>query len=121
MKTIQIRNVTIGEGRPKICVPIVGETMADILREAENLSDLPVDVVEWRADWFQNVFDTEKVLLAAKTLRSALGETPLLFTFRTAKEGGEKAISPEDYLALNLAVAASGFVDLIDVELFSGD
>ena len=121
MKTIQIRNVTIGEGRPKICVPIVGETMADILREAENLSDLPVDVVEWRADWFQNIFDTEKVLLAAKTLRSALGETPLLFTFRTAKEGGEKAISPEDYLALNLAVAASGFVDLIDVELFSGD
>lgn len=121
MKTIQIRNVTIGEGRPKICVPIVGETMEDILREAENLSGLPVDVVEWRADWFQDVFDTEKVLQAAKELRTVLKETPLLFTFRTAKEGGEKAISSEDYLALNLAVAASGFVDLIDVELFSGD
>lgn len=121
MKTIQIRNVTIGEGRPKICVPIVGETMEDILREAENLSGLPVDVVEWRADWFQDVSDTEKVLQAAKELRTVLKETPLLFTFRTAKEGGEKAISPEDYLALNLAVATSGFVDLIDVELFSGD
>ena len=121
MRTIQIRNVTIGEGRPKICVPIVGETIADILREAKNLSGYPVDVVEWRADWFQDMSDTEKVLQAAKELRTVLKETPLLFTFRTTKEGGEKAISPEDYLALNLKVAASGFVDLIDVELFSGD
>ena len=121
MKTIQIRNITIGEGRPKICVPVVGQTEEDILREAAGLASLPVDVVEWRADWFQDVFDTEKVLHTAKALRSALGELPLLFTFRTAKEGGEKEISAEAYRKLNLTLAASGFVDLIDVELFSGD
>ena len=46
---------------------------------------------------------------------------PILFTFRTAKEGGEKAISNEAYQNLNLAVAKSGFVDLIDVEAFTGD
>ena len=121
MKTIQIRNITIGEGRPKICVPVVGQTEEDILREAAGFASLPVDVVEWRADWFQDVFDTEKVLHTAKALRSALGELPLLFTFRTAKEGGEKEISAEAYRKLNLALTASGFVDLIDVELFSGD
>ena len=121
MKTIQIRNITIGEGRPKICVPVVGQTEEDILREAAGLASLPVDVVEWRADWFQDVFDTEKVLHTTKVLRSALGELPLLFTFRTAKEGGEKEISAEAYRKLNLTLAASGFVDLIDVELFSGD
>lgn len=37
MKTIQIRNITIGEGRPKICVPVVGQTEEDILREAADL------------------------------------------------------------------------------------
>ena len=121
MKTIQIRNITIGEGRPKICVPVVGQTEEDILREAAGLASLPADVVEWRADWFQDVFDTEKVLHTAKALRSVLGELPLLFTFRTAKEGGEKEISAEAYRKLNLALAASGFVDLIDVELFSGN
>ena len=42
-------------------------------------------------------------------------------TFRTLKEGGEKAISQEDYLKLNLAAAQSGYVDLIDVELFMED
>ena len=97
MKTIQIRNITIGEGRPKICVPVVGQTEEDILREAAGLASLPADVVEWRADWFQDVFDTEKVLHTAKALRSVLGELPLLFTFRTAKEGGEKEISAEAY------------------------
>lgn len=121
MKTIQIRNITIGEGRPKICVPVVGQTEEDILREAAGFASLPVDVVEWRADWFQDVFDTEKVLHTAKALRSALGELPLLFTFRTAKEGGEKEISAEAYRKLNLTLAASGLVDLIDVELFSGN
>ena len=31
MKTVQVKNIVIGEGRPKICVPIVGKTKTDIL------------------------------------------------------------------------------------------
>ena len=57
----------------------------------------------------------------AKDLQTVLKDTPILFTFRTAKEGGEKAISNEDYKALNMAVAKSGYVDLIDVEAFTGE
>ena len=44
-----------------------------------------------------------------------------MFTFRTKKEGGEAHIEPENYIALNEAAAQSGFVDLIDVELFLGE
>ena len=121
MKTVQVRNITIGEGRPKICVPIVGQTKADILLEAGTFARIPVDVVEWRVDWFEDVFDTDKVLDVAKDLQAVLKDTPILFTFRTAKEGGEKAISNEAYKALNMAVAKSGYVDLIDVEAFTGE
>ena len=96
MKTVQVRNITLGEGRPKICVPIVGQTKDDILLEAGTFARIPVDVVEWRVDWFEDVFDTDKVLDVAKDLQTVLKDTPILFTFRTAKEGGEKAIS---YLA----------------------
>lgn len=56
-----------------------------------------------------------------KDLQTVLKDTPILFTFRTAKEGGEKAISNEAYKALNMAVAKSGYVDLIDVEAFTGE
>ena len=101
MNTVKVRNITIGEGRPKICVPIVGKTREEILKEASTFSTLPVDVAEWRVDWYDDVFDTEEVLTTAKQLNEALGEIPVLFTFRTSKEGGEKEISPEQYAQLN--------------------
>ena len=41
MKTVQVRNITLGEGRPKICVPIVGQTKDDILLEAGYLRKDP--------------------------------------------------------------------------------
>ena len=82
---------------------------------------MPIHTVEWRVDFYDDVFDTEKTLATLKKLRCALGTLPLLFTFRTKKEGGEKEITMEQYTALNLAVAASGDADLIDVEIFSGD
>ena len=121
MNTVKVRNITIGEGRPKICVPIVGKNREEILKEAATFSSLPVDVAEWRVDWYDDVFDTEEVLTTAKQLNEALGEIPVLFTFRTSKEGGEKEISPEQYAQLNKAVAESGYVDLVDVEVFTGD
>lgn len=42
-------------------------------------------------------------------------------TFRTSKEGGEKAIEPDAYAELNIKAAQTGYVDLIDVEIFTGD
>ncbi len=121
MKTVTVKNITIGEGIPKICVPLVGVTEAEIVEEARQLRKYPADLVEWRVDWFAKVQDTKKVLDVLKKLREALEEMPLLFTFRTKKEGGEAHIEPENYIALNEAAAQSGFVDLIDVELFLGE
>ena len=33
MKPVEVRGVRIGEGIPKICVPIVGETRKNIIEE----------------------------------------------------------------------------------------
>ena len=118
---IEVRGVRIGEGIPKIIVPIVETTRKEIIRKAESLADVRVDIVEWRADWFEEAADLAAVEKVLKGLRSALGNTPLLFTFRTLREGGEKAIDQQDYAALNISVARSGFADLIDVEIFTGD
>ena len=121
MNTIKIRDIEIGAGTPKIIVPIVGVTQKEIIEEARTFDSIPVDVVEWRVDWFEGVFDFAQVEDTLKGLREALGNIPLLMTFRTSKEGGEKAIEPEAYAELNLKAAATGYVDLIDVEIFTGD
>lgn len=121
MNTVKIRNVVLGEGKPKICVPIVGVTEQEIIETAKTLMNIPADIVEWRADWFEDVFKTEKVIDVLRQLRKVLGEMPILFTFRTQKEGGKKAIDMERYVCLNKSAAASGYIDLIDVEAFLGD
>ncbi len=120
-KIVDVRGVRIGEGLPKIIVPIVGKTRDEIIAAAQSFKDVRLDLVEWRVDWFEDIFDFEKTKETGKALRDTLGNIPILFTFRTSKEGGEKAIEPEAYADLNLKMAATGLVDLIDVEAFTGD
>ena len=118
---IDVRGVKIGEGVPKIIVPIVEQTKEEIVAAVEKFSGVAMYIVEWRVDWFEDVFDFDKVEDVLKDLRPALGDTPILFTFRTSKEGGEKAIDTDAYAKLNIQAAQTGMVDLIDVEVFTGD
>ena len=121
MNTVKVRNIEIGAGIPKICVPIVGVTREEILAAAETIKSTKADVVEWRVDWYEDIFDFAKKEETMKALREVLGETPILFTFRTSKEGGEKSIETETYVELNQNAAKTGLVDLVDVEAFTGD
>lgn len=66
-------------------------------------------------------FEFDKVEEVLKELREVLGNIPILMTFRTSKEGGEKAIEPEAYAELNIKAAQTGYVDFVDVEIFTGD
>lgn len=118
---VEVRGIRIGEGIPKICVPIVEKTREGILAAAEAFDKTALDIVEWRADWFDGVFDFAQVEEVLKGLRGLLGGIPVLFTFRTAGEGGEKEIETDAYTTLNTQAAATGLVDLVDVELFTGD
>jgi len=119
MNTVTVKNVTIGDGIPKICVPIVAGTKKEILADARDLVGSRADIVEWRADWFESVMDIEKVKDVLEQLSSVLNGMPLLFTLRTAREGGEINLSPEAYLEINQSVVTTGRVDLIDVEVLA--
>lgn len=118
-RVVKVKDVVIGEGIPKICVPMVGETVAQLLEEANFLKGLDFDVVEWRVDFFEHVTDLDKVKEALQQIREVLADKPILFTFRTAKEGGQKEIGTEAYVALNKNIAATKLVEAIDVELFT--
>ena len=62
MNTVKVRNIEIGAGIPKICVPIVGVTREEILAAAENIKSTKADVVEWRVDWYEDIFDFTKTV-----------------------------------------------------------
>lgn len=117
---MRIREIEIGSGMPKICVPITENTREKILAKAEEIVLHHVDMVEWRMDFYQDVMEAEEVIETLRALRSILGNTVLLATFRTAAEGGQKEIDCTTYVELNTVVAKSGYADLIDIEVFRG-
>lgn len=121
MNTLNIRNLTLGAGMPAICIPNVGRTEEEILAFTDQFTKSHMDIMEWRADWFADVRDTKRVISILAKLREALGDIPLLFTFRTKNEGGNCPMDIPAYVSLNKAVAFTGMADLIDVELFTGD
>ncbi len=121
MNFVKVKNVVIGEGKPKICVPIVGKTRVEIIDEAKSFASIPVDVVEWRVDWYEDVMNMDDVKVTLKELVEVLNGVPVLFTFRTQREGGEREISTDYYVELNKNVAETKLADLIDVEAFTGD
>ena len=121
MNTVKVRKTEIGSGKPKVITPIVGKSAQDVLDKAKSFVGTKIEMCEWRVDFYEDVFNTPAVLDTLKKVRGILGDMPIIFTFRTQKEGGELPIEMADYTALNTAVAQSGDVDIIDVEIFSGD
>jgi len=119
MKTVNVGNTSIGTGMPKICVPLVGTTKQELIEEAKQLRTISFDIAEWRADFFVEIEDIAEVQDTLRKIRQILPEIPLIFTFRSLREGGEKEIQADAYIELNKTMIESGKVDFIDIELFN--
>lgn len=120
METVTVRGIELGAGTPKIIVPIVDTAQEGILDKAREIVSLPVDMVEWRVDFYRDVLVSDKLLETLGKLRAELGEMPIMFTLRTRHDGGELDVGFEQYKAVNEAAAASGCADVIDVEIYHG-
>lgn len=119
---IRVRDITIGEGRPKICAPVVEVTQEDILEEGEKLAlSKGVDLIEWRIDFYDESSDISKILQTASLLRTVVGKKPLLATFRTKNEGGKKEIEESAYKDMLVAISESGDIDMVDIEVYFMD
>lgn len=118
---IQVRNLKLGEGLPKICIPLTDPNAESLKKSLDVLMDSPCDLVEWRADFYENFQNENLRNETLKILRQRLGDIPLLFTIRTSREGGQAVIETEEYESINRSVIQTGLVDLVDVELSRGD
>ncbi len=120
--SIVIKNRTIGEGRPLICVPIVSDSLDGIIKECDDILGKPVDMVEWRADFYLRCNHIESAADALDIIRKKIKYMPILFTYRTAYEGGEERfednekITPERYMTMIKYAADNLGPDIIDIE-----
>lgn len=118
MSTIKIKNVEIGQGIPKICIPLTGKNREELMEEVKIVKQYEPDLVEWRADFFEESNHLEKVCEMMGTINDSFKQIPVLFTFRTKEEGGEKSIMPMDYVKLLKEVSKRRLADLVDVQVF---
>ena len=122
MKPISVRGQPVAGGKlPIICVPLVAADRAALKTEAVAAAAARPDMVEWRIDHFREIGSTATVIDAARELRRMLPGVPLLFTRRSAAEGGQRVpISEQAVIDLYVAVCVAGCVDLVDYEMSNG-
>lgn len=116
-----MRGKVVGGARPLICLPLVAKERAALCDEACELAALQPDMVEWRVDAFSGAGDVAQCLPVLRELRTIIGEIPLIFTCRIDREGGLQHLTQESRLALIIGAMDSGLVDLVDIELCSGE
>ncbi len=118
---ITVGKVSLGDGTPKLCVPITGETREEIASQAVLAAKMAPDMAEWRVDYFENAADPETMRGILSGLKEILGNIPIIFTYRTESEGGHGRIGWEQYASLLGWAAGVPEADLIDVEAMGLD
>ena len=114
-KIIRVKNVNIGQGRPKICAIVLGETEEEILELAQRSNTESCDLIEFRVDHYEHALEIDKVKGLLRRLKKT-AKKPVIFTFRTAKEGGKRDCTHEYYVQLLTMAAENSLCELIDVE-----
>lgn len=109
---LSVRNIILGDGNPKICVPLTADCADALADQLSQLSHAVYDLVEWRLDYLAE--DADYPSLYAM-IRRHLPDTPLLATFRSLEEGGMRSLDNTAYTALGKLLIRLGS-DLIDVE-----
>ena len=120
MKPILVSGKPLAQGvLPAVCAPLVATDGAGLLAEAAAVAALGPDLLEWRVDFFEGIARTQDVVALVQEIRRSTG-LPLLFTRRSAREGGQPtSLSEPQVVALYQAVCEQGRPELVDFEMDS--
>ena len=94
MSCVNIRGCCIGEGRPKVIIPIVEPTETAVLEKAAEFSTLRADCVEWRIDCFEGAKDYSAIVHCAAKLRVALKDQTASFHLPHKGRGRQSRSGP---------------------------
>lgn len=120
MRICKVKNITIGEGMPKVCVPVINRNHQDIIAELMRLEKLDIDLIELRIDYFADLLNDQELISLFNDIASLSLTKGIILTYRSEKEGGNGQLSIQEYVELyKLAVKSNAF-DIYDVELSSG-
>lgn len=129
MRSLQVKNIVLSPGRPKIAVPVTGVTHKDIVSQVRKIIKGPCDILEWRADYYfgekknleERVENTEahrEMIRILDDIDYVTDGMPIIFTLRNHGQGGMVNLGRKHVFDLSSLAAQSKMVDFIDLELF---
>lgn len=117
-KPVEVRGKVIGGHQPLICLPLVGKTGDAILTDLKRQLSHQPDLIEWRADFYNDLEDVEKTVALGKKIRAIAGDLPVIFTVRWEGEGGQPiALSEKEKVDLITCMCEKRVIDIVDYEL----
>ena len=132
MKTMQIKDLTLEIGRPKIATPITAVTHEGIKEGVKELIKGPCDILEWRADYYFGEFDNLEEMIESSDAHMKMIRIlddidyyaegrPIIFSLTGEGDGGKVSISREHAFDLASLAAQSKLVDFVTLQLFDDD
>ncbi len=134
LKPIELGGIRIGDGYPKICVPIVAGSEEDVFANVQRIVDEAarceaeyegkrLDIIEFRADYFDMVTNKTVLIETLKKVKEIIGERLLLFTYRSEEEGGNLRHDRAENMIDDIYewVIEHEAADIIDIELLQGN
>ena len=121
---IKIKNIKLGEGSPKICVPVIEKNEKEIIKYIKYINKLPIDIIEWRADFYLEdiIYNEESeinIIEISKSIKKITNK-PIIFTMRSYKEGGKlKSDFYNNIIDIYKTVIKNKCFDLIDLEILT--
>lgn len=120
-KPVKAGKAILGGEKPLICIPLVGKTSEEIMKEAQNVPAIAPDIIELRVDAWNFIEDVNVSVEMIKKVRETVGDTPIILTCRGDWEGGFKKVSDDAKFAVYKGAAKAGLVNFIDMELKYGE
>ncbi len=112
-REVHIGGVVLGRAPVKILASVCAQTLREMVHQGCAIEGSCADILEWRADYYEDAAPWQEAVNAMR----AFVTKPILYTFRSAGEGGVSApISDAEWRQKVLEAIASGLFDAVDVE-----
>ncbi len=103
---------------PVVCVPVCETSFAETIDTISKLVDKGVAMLEWRADYFEELSDLDRVKSLLDNVRDTVKEIPFLVTVRSKAQGGRCELDEKEIEKILLGIAETHVADFMDVEAF---
>ncbi len=109
-----MKEIILNRKKPLVCIPLVSNTLEELMEDVKEAEKMGAEILEFRSD-FLNVSEKDDIFTALKEIKN-ITSLPLIFTFRTSFEGGEKEIETKDYIHLIKKAIETEDAEIVDCE-----